>query len=95
MDYKKLIEKEFEKFVTDKFKKEYIRNLLLNHERKHILIDNLTRELKATEHIIFKKNTSLEEKRRVIKNLVIDLTKLFCKTAIHVAEKEIMSGEKK
>jgi len=94
MDIKEAINQEFDKFVTDNFKKEGIRNFLLKHERRNILADNLKREIDGSSHILLPLDKTLEEKRKIIRGLCQDFSRMFCKTALEVKEAEYMSNIK-
>lgn len=80
--YNEIINYGFKKFVNDNFKKEEIRNFLLKHERLHIMIENLTRELKGAEKFLLNNRVPQEDKRRFIKELINDFSRMFCKVAI-------------
>ncbi len=89
MDVKKTIIQEFDKFVKDTFKKDEIKSFLLNHERKHILIDNLTKQINDSAHVILSNSRPTQENRATLKNIIKDFAHNFCKTALDVKTAEL------
>ena len=89
MDYAKEIKKEFDLFVKQKFTKIDIQNFLLNHERIPLLINNLVKEIKGAEHVIFGGGKTPEEKREIVAGLAKDLSNMFCSQALEVKSKEL------
>lgn len=88
--YRVWIEDNFKKYVAETFKdKDGIKNYLLNHERRHVLFDNLTRQIVRAEFQIFSIGDTQEKKRRIVDNLCVDLNHLFCKTALVDKERKL------
>ena len=91
MDIKQTIVDEFTGYIKDTFTNEGVKNFLLNHERKDLLIDNLKREIDGSSHIIMPLDKTLEEKRDLIKQIANQFTRQFCMAAIEVKKAEFES----
>lgn len=90
---KVLIEKIFNKTIHETFNKEnheIVRNFLLNHPLRHVMFDNLEREIKDAG-VVLDGMIDHEKKKESISILVASLTKMFAHTALNVKEKEIRS----
>jgi hypothetical protein len=89
VDIKEAINKEFNTYVVDTFRNSTIRQFLLNHERRNLLVSNLQEQIALSEHVILPLDKTQEEKRAIIKGLAADFAKMFCETAIKVKEAEL------
>lgn len=92
MDIKKTINDEFNRYVNETFKKEWIKSFLKNHERKHIMVDNLKKQIDESSHVLLPSSRPTEEKRAIIKTLARDFAHQFCKVAIEVKEGELVNS---
>ncbi len=89
MDYKKVIREEFDNYVNKTFPGQDIKNFLIRHERKELLVNNLTIEIRNAEHMFNRLGDTQDEKRKMIKGLMKDLTRMFCKAALDAKAKEM------
>lgn len=94
MDIKKTIIEEFDLFVKNTFKNNDIINFLINHERKHIFVEKLKKQIDGARYAIMPIGETLEEKRKLIKSIARDFANMFCKVALKVKEAEISNGKK-
>jgi len=92
MDIKKAIITEFDDYVNTTFKKDWIRSFLINHERKHIMVNNLKKQIDESSHVLLPSTRPTEEKRAIIKALARDFAHTFCTRAIQVKEGELIKS---
>lgn len=81
---RKKIESHFEITIKDIFKNENLRDFLIKHERKNILFDSLEKEIKNADKYFKLQLSHIEQ-------VIRDMTIQFCRAAITVKEKEIIS----
>jgi len=81
MDIDQSISYCFDEYIKNKFPNEEIKNFLLKHERRHLIENNLKRELKKSHKFI---KNGLE-----LRILINDFIRMFCKIALNVKEMEI------
>jgi len=93
MDIKKTINDEFNRYVNSTFKKEWIKSFLKNHERKHIMVSNLKKQIDDSSHVLLTSTRPTEEKRAIIVALARDFAHQFCKAAIEVKEGELINSQ--
>lgn len=87
------IKEEFEKFVKSTFPNRDIQNFLINHEKLPLLIEKLTKELRGCDSIILRsQNKDLFQKRKTVKDLIVDFSRFFCNTALNEKLKEVANG---
>ena len=86
---KPLIERYFRSYIMETFLlKSDIRNFLLNHERKELFINNMLREIKQIE------SKPLTFHGTDLKQVVTDMTRMFCFAALRTKEEEVRAKEK-
>ena len=90
MDNRTRIEKYFVKYVNKKIKKEEVRNLILNHPKRVLFINNMTEELSKIEYARLRMFNA-----HWLKRTVYDMSKLFCHAALTAKEQDIMSEAQK
>ena len=75
----------FDDFITKTFQKEEIRSFLINHERKELVLGNLCEQIVKCErgNIVFNATKYHQ--------VIDDVTKLFCETALECMAQELMS----
>lgn len=94
MEIKDFLNIEFDNYVNKTFQNESIRKFLINHERRHLLIKNLQREIKDAESFIFSFSTTQKRRRDIIKEVAISFSRSFCAIALDVKEASITNGPK-
>lgn len=86
---KELIKKGFNKTIDDTFKgKDELIKFFKNHERREIIFENLACELRKTE-------LTYPLTRKQIDDIVKSMTHQFCRAALTVKEKDIISENAK
>lgn len=79
------IERVFQETIKRTFENSEIRDFLLNHERRNILIDSLEKEIKKGDQFYPIDSIAFNA-------IVRDMTKQFCRAALSVKEKEVISS---
>lgn len=77
-----LVEKHFIDYVKERFPKEEHCRFFLNHERKNLCIENLSRELQGIEY------TTLTMDASLLRKVVRDFTEMFCQNAFRKFKKD-------
>lgn len=96
MEYNKAIEHGFNLFVDSTFKNESIKAFLKTHERLHLMVERLAVELRKNETALIKSGTNQEDRRKFIKSLIGDFSRMFCKNAIdEIALKRDLNANEK
>jgi hypothetical protein len=78
------IKRVYKQTIKKTFKNPEIKKFLLNHERRNILFESLEKEIKRGELTYPISSTSFD---RIVKDMTIQ----FCRAALSVKEKEIIS----
>lgn len=83
MHYPTIIKNEIDNYINITFKgKLHLIGFFKHHERRPVLENNILKELKQSETVLTLSNRSNEQKRKLIKQIVTEVTRMFCKIAI-------------